>query len=134
MKILLDTHILLWCLADSAKLPSDVVDMLKSNENEIYFSVVSLWEVAIKRAIRTDFIPFDEKVLFSLAIKSGFYKLNLNEAHIFELSKLKRETGSLEHKDPFDKMLICQAKYEGFNFITHDKTLKYYNEDFIKVV
>lgn len=127
MQILLDTHFLIWHAFDeleknSPKSNNIVYDL----ENELYFSSVSLWEIAIKSSLNKPNFNIDVKELEDGLIESGFKQLYISNQHIFELSNLAHV-----HKDPFDRLLIAQAKVENFHFLTVDEKIILYPFDFI---
>ena len=134
MKILLDTHILLWLFFEDHFLSESAREMIRNDENEIYYSVVSVWEVAVKHAVRPEKMFLSGEKFASLCYDSGFDALPLTDRHVFALETLKRAADAPPHKDPFDKMLIAQAKAEGALFLTHDKMLPYYNEECVRLV
>ncbi|MCM1569583.1 MAG: type II toxin-antitoxin system VapC family toxin [Roseburia sp.] len=134
MKIWLDTHILLWALSNDARLPDKARKLIENEENEIYYSIVSLWEVEIKHLTHPDAMTISAEELTEYCEQSGFQKVLIREKHIFALAGLEREEGALSHKDPFDRMLICQAATENMIFVTHDSLLSGYNEPCIMVV
>lgn len=134
-KYLLDTHILLWYVGNSKKLSSTVRDIINDSTNAIYYSIVSLWEAEIKRLKHPDKIldlSTDELVTF--AYNAGLEQLHLNEDHVRMLKTLSRPKDAPPHSDPFDRILISQAKSEGMIFLTHDVLLPYYSEDCIVYV
>lgn len=123
MKILLDTHILLWAISNDARLLEKARKLIENEENEIYYSIVSLWEVEIKRLAHPEVMPISAEQLAVYCEQSGFQRLLIREKHIFALEGLKREENAPPHKDPFDRMLICQAETENMMFITHDSLI-----------
>lgn len=131
MKILLDTHILLWVLSNDAKLSEKARKLVENEENEIYYSIVSLWEVELKRLAHPEAMPVCAKELAEYCEQSGFQRILVMEKHIYALAGLKREENALPHKDPFDRMLICQADVEKMVFITHDSLIPGYNKSCI---
>lgn len=128
MKILLDTHIALWAIADTAKLSDEVLRMLESEKNEVYYSIASVWEVAIKHKIKPEQMPISEEDFSRLCEKTGFTSLPIKKEHIFMLKTLFRPKGTPKHNDPFDRILLAQAKYEELFLITHDSLIPYYGE------
>lgn len=134
MKFLLDTHILLWAISNDARLPEKARKLIEDEKNEIYYSVISLWEVEIKRLAHPEAMPVVAEELAGFCEESGFQRIWVKERHIFALSGLKREKSALPHKDPFDRMLICQALVENMLFITHDSLIPGYNEPCILAV
>lgn len=131
MRILLDTHILLWALSNDAKLPEKARELIKNEENEIYYSVVSLWEVEIKHLAHPDIMPVSAEEISEYCEQSGYKQITIKENHIFTIKGLKRKKNTQPHKDPFDRMLICQADVEKMVFITHDFLIPGYNKSCI---
>ena len=119
MRLLLDTHVLLWSLADSPQI-NPVRDLILSSETEVYISTASWWELAIKIGIGK--ITVDLGVLRAAAAESGFIDLPVLGAHIQTLLTLP-----LLPRDPFDRMLIAQAISEPMRLITNDNTLRAYS-------
>lgn len=128
MKLLLDTHILLWALSDAAQLPQKVRKLLENEENEIYYSLASLWEIQIKYLAHPGQMSFTAEQVAAYCSESGFYRLPIREEHIFCLRNLKRPESAPPHKDPFDRILICQAMTDNMLLITHDRLIPVYNE------
>ena len=127
MKILLDTHILLWTISNDLKLPEKARKLIENEENEIYYSIVSLWD-------HPDAMPVSAEKLAEYCEQSGFQRILIREKHIYALAGLKREENAPPHKDPFDRMLICQASTENMMFITHDSLIPGYNDPCILAV
>lgn len=134
MKVLADTHILLWALSNDARLPEKAAKLIENEENEIYYSIVSLWEVEIKRLAHPELMPLGAKQFAEYCEMSGFHRISVKEKHIFALESLKREEKAPPHKDPFDRMLICQASTENMLFVTHDSLIAGYEEPCILTV
>ncbi len=120
MRILLDTHVLLWTLADSPQIRK-IRDLILSNETEVYISTASWWELAIKIGIGK--IDVDLGVLRAAAAESGFIDLPVLGTHTQTLLTLP-----LLHRDPFDRMLIAQAVSEPMQLITNDNALSEYSK------
>lgn len=131
MKILLDTHIALWAIADSKKLSKEVTQMLESENNQIYYSIASVWEVAIKHNIKPEQMPISEEVFYELCEETGFELLPVEAEHIFAVKSLKRPADAPKHNDPFDRILLAQAKCEDMRFLTHDSLIPYYEEYYV---
>ena len=123
MKVLLDTHIALWTLLDSDKLPIEARNLINQENVEPVFSLISMWEIAIKHAIHPDQMPITGAQFLDYCTQAGFQQLMVYEEHILEVEKLKRDENAPSHKDPFDRMLIAQAKAEGITLLTHDSLL-----------
>lgn len=134
MKILLDTRIALWAMTDTAKLSEEVIRMLESGKNEVYYSIASVWEIAIKHKIRPEQMPISEEEFVRLCEKTGFAQLSIEPEHIFMLKTLTRPADAPKHNDPFDRILLAQAKYEKLSLITHDSLIPYYREKCIMSV
>ena len=134
MKLLLDTHIALWAVSDSKKFSEEVRELLESKENEVYFSIVSAWEIAIKRKLRPDQMPMDEETFVYLCEETGFEMLDIWLPHIFALKNLTRQENAPRHNDPFDRLLLAQAKTEGIRFLTHDSLITGYNEPCVMMI
>ena len=130
MNLLLDTHILIWVHTEDRRLSDKAKELLTNKANIIYYSPISIWESEIKLAIRPNDFLFSGKQLNMLCRAADMILLPLQPEHIFALSTLHySETAPKPHKDPFDRMLICQAKTEGMKFITHDSLIPYYDEE-----
>lgn len=134
MKVLLDTHIALWTIADSNKLDEYSLKILQDANNEVYYSIVSVWEIAIKHQINSVNMPISEEEFVDLCERSGLLRLDIQPEHIFAIKSLSRGEAEQKHNDPFDRLLLSQAKSEGFLFITHDSLIPGYNESCIKKV
>ena len=134
MKYLADTHILLWAMEndmEQSKLPKKAKQILMDSDAEIYYSFVNVWEVALKRARHPEKIPYSAKQFEQLCRQSGFIPLTTVFKHAIEMEKLKYDSESApqDHNDPFDRLLLAQAKAEGMKFITHDHLIPYYHEN-----
>ena len=134
MNLLLDTHILIWAVNDDPALSEKARKMILDPENMIYYSTASIWEVSIKHAIHPDNVTFSGKELSEYCTEAGFQHINITEKHIFALDTLSRPENAPKHNDPFDRILVAQAKSENFLFLTHDSLIPYYEEKFIITV
>jgi len=121
MKLLLDTHILIWAVLDSSRLSREVVELIKAMENDLLFSAASLWEVAIKTGLARDDFDVDVKVLRDELLSRRFGELNVLGTHSYALAGLPPI-----HKDPFDRMLVAQAVTEGVLLVTADPIVARY--------
>ncbi|MDD5242168.1 MAG: type II toxin-antitoxin system VapC family toxin [Sulfuricella sp.] len=126
MRLLLDTHILLWWLAGSAALPKQASKLIADPAGEIFVSVISLWEIAIKSGKGKLEADLDE--ILTQMEKEGFRVLPVTVRHIQSLAQLDSH-----HDDPFDRMLVAQANAEPMRLLTHDKTLGNYGESVLLV-
>ena len=128
MNLLLDTYVAIWALNDDPLLSAKARELILDADNTVYYSVVSVWEVMLKHAKRLADIPFDERDFAEACKEAGFNVLNLTEKHILSVSSLSRPANVREHNDPFDRLLIAQAKAENFSFLTHDALIPDYAE------
>lgn len=128
MNILLDTHILIWALTADEKLSEKAKDFILNPDNIIYYSAASIWEISIKHALHPDKFFFSGKELSSFCIQAGYEPLDISDRHVFALETLKRSENVKPHNDPFDRIMISQAKAENMLFLTHDTLLPDYNE------
>lgn len=134
MKLLLDTHILLWTLADDVRLSEKARKLFENEENDLYYSIASIWEIQMKCLAHPGQMDFTAEQVSHYCKESGFYKLPVNEAHIFYLKELKHIENAPPHKDPFDRIMVCQAAVENMLFVTHDHLIAGYNEPCIYAV
>ena len=116
MNILLDTHIFLWFIADDKRLSNPIKELIKNDENRVYLSAVSIWEATIKNQLGKIDFPKEASLYLSEKRKIHFIEsLSVTEKAIGYLHLLPNH-----HKDPFDRLLICQAIENNFIFITND--------------
>ena len=134
MNLLLDTHIAIWALDDSPELSSKARDLLLDPGNNVYYSVVSVWEVLLKHARRPQNIPFDEKGFSEACQGAGFVPLSLADKKVLAVHALIRPDGARDHNDPSDRLLVAQAKTENLVFLTHDAFMAEYDERCIVAV
>lgn len=128
MNLLLDTHILIWALNDDSRLSEKAKDLILDSDNVIYYSSVSVWEVAIKHEIHPENVTFTGKELSQYCQEAGFLPVELRDKHVYALETIARPDDAPAHHDPFDRMLVAQAKAENLSFLTHDALIPYYNE------
>ena len=134
MKLLVDTHIALWWITGSDKLSRKGLTFLDERENELLVSIASIWEVAIKHRLHPDRVSMSEVEYAKYCGATGFNVLPIKVRHIFALRALTRSEPAPKHQDPFDRIMIAQAKMERMFFLTHDALLPYYNEPCILFV
>ena len=134
MRLLLDTHILIWALADDPRLSEEARMLITDEDNTIYYSTISVWEVSIKHSIHPDNVSFTGKELADYCIEAGFINVEVKDPHVFELETLKRNEDTPKHNDPFDRLLISQAKAENMTLLTHDERLTEYGEKCVSLV
>ncbi|SOE01700.1 type II toxin-antitoxin system VapC family toxin [Caenispirillum bisanense] len=120
--LLLDTHILLWAAGQPERLGRRALDLIKDTRNTPAFSVVSLWEVAIKLGLgRADFRAPDPRVLRRAWLDRGYREIPILSEHAIAVLRLPHL-----HGDPFDRMLIAQAEVEGATLVTADAAIARY--------
>jgi PIN domain nuclease of toxin-antitoxin system len=122
MRILLDTHIFLWFISGDTQLSTDVRDAIREPDNEIYLSAVSVWEVIVKYQLGK--LPLPEHPETYLPKQRDLHQiasLSLDENSVVKLAELP-----LLHRDPFDRMLICQALQNGLIVATVDSAVRAY--------
>lgn len=121
MKLLLDTHLLLWAAGNPNRLSAIARTLIEEPENELFFSAVSLWEIAIKCGLgRSDF-QIDPRVLRRGLLDNGYSELPIISEHALAIDGLPPI-----HKDPFDRMLVAQATVEGITLLTADQLVSQY--------
>ncbi len=128
MKYLLDTHIILWSALDVKKLSRKAKIILENPDNVLYFSPISLWEISIKHAKHPEQMPITSERAKDLALKMGFIELPVRSRHGVDIANLPEI-----HNDPFDRMLITQARSEGIGLISHDDKVIAYGYGIVKV-
>jgi len=122
MKLLLDTHIFLWYISDDQRLQNDKRESIHDPDNEVYLSVVSVWEAIVKYQLGK--LPLPEPPESYLPIQRERHQiasLTLDETSVSYLTKLPPI-----HRDPFDRMLICQANVHGLTIVTVDDIIPQY--------
>jgi PIN domain nuclease of toxin-antitoxin system len=119
VRILLDTHILLWWLADDPALGDRARDVISTPDNLVFYSAASIWEIRIKQAIGKLEIPDDfADVLASQALEP----LAITVSHAHGLQDLPPH-----HRDPFDRLLVAQARHERLTMLTRDQAITEYD-------
>ena len=118
MNLLLDTHVLLWWLNDASALSEKVRTAIADGKNLVFISAVSVWEIRIKEALNKLKIPANFK---SVLADQPFEWLDITHEHAHAIKALPAY-----HSDPFDRMLVAQAKVEGLTLATRDVHLKKY--------
>jgi PIN domain nuclease of toxin-antitoxin system len=121
MKLLLDTHLLLWSAGEPDRLSLEARSLIDNVENELLFSAASLWEVAIKRGLgRADF-RVDTRLLRRGLLDNSYSELPIMSDHVVAIESLPPL-----HKDPFDRILVAQATVEGITLLTTDSLVAQY--------
>ena len=121
MRVLLDTHVLLWAAGVPERLTREARDLIENPGTELVFSAASLWEVAIKHGLGRDDFRVDPRLLRRGLLENGYTELPVAGLHAVALDSLPRM-----HKDPFDRMLVAQAQVEGITLLTADPAVARY--------
>lgn len=121
MKLLLDTHLLLWAAMGSRRLGRKTSALLEDADNTLFFSAASIWEVAIKQQLAKAEFEADAGVLRRGLLDNGYQELPISSAHAVALTHLPPL-----HRDPFDRLLVAQAMVEGITLLTRDAALTAY--------
>ena len=120
MKLLLDTHTLLWALGAPEKLPEYIVEMICNESNDIYVSAASLWEISIKNKKSPEKMPFTATQIRDYCQRAGYYFLSLSIDSVATFDKLTFKNNN----DPFDQILVSQSIANNMRFVTHDEKIK----------
>jgi len=121
VKLLLDTHLLLWAADSIERVPSGARALMSDPQNELLFSAASLWEIAIKSGLNRPDFSVDARRLRRGLIDNGYRELLISSEHACAINTLPPI-----HKDPFDRLLIAQAMIEGILLLTDDATVARY--------
>lgn len=122
----LKEKIAIWSIISTDKLPQELLNEIENYDNEVYASIVSVWEIALKSAKSIEKIPIDDKRFLEYVTKMDFNILPIKTRHIMNLKKLTVKDENVNHKDPFDRMLLSQIEVEDMVFYTKDKMLMNY--------
>ena len=133
MNVLLDTHLVLWFAKGDERLPHDARPLLESTEHAFFVSEISVLEIAIKHAKNPAAMPYSAREFVRLCEDGGFTLRPLGLEAIFAYEDLHFDRVGDLHKDPFDRLLISQAKSEGMILATHDRLLALYGEPCVHV-
>ena len=135
MNILLDTHVIIWALTNDPQLTDEAKALIMDPENTVAISTVSLWEIAVKNQKAPHLCPYHEKEILDYCMKAGYLVMDIKAKHILEIRGLRTKPGAvLTNHDPFDRMLIAQAKSEKYILLSHDRNFEYYGEDCIRAI
>jgi PIN domain nuclease of toxin-antitoxin system len=121
MKLLLDTHLLLWAAGEPNRLSAAARKLIEDKENELLFSAASIWEVIIKRGLGREDFKVDARLLRRGLLDNGYDELPILSDHLVAIDSLPPI-----HKDPFDRILVAQATVEGVTFLTNDSLVAQY--------
>ena len=121
MRLLIDTHLLLWAANDT--LPEEAVSFFTDENNELYFSSATIWEVVIKRSLDRPDFQINPNDLFTGLVNNGYNELPVTSYHSLLVAHLPPF-----HKDPFDRILIAQAMAEGLTLLSSDQMVSRYSQ------
>jgi PIN domain nuclease of toxin-antitoxin system len=121
MKLLLDTHLLLWAAGQPNRLSVAALKLIDNAANELFFSAASIWEVAIKRGLGRDDFQVDPRLLRRGLLDNSYSELPILSDHVVAVDSLPPI-----HKDPFDRLLVAQATVEGIALLTSDSVVAQY--------
>ena len=121
MKLLLDTHVLLWAAGVPDRLSAEARALIDAPEHELFFSAASVWEIAIKRGLGRDDFQVDTRLLRRGLLDNGYSELPVVSEHAVAIDSLPPL-----HKDPFDRLLVAQAMVEGITLLTSDALVAQY--------
>jgi PIN domain nuclease of toxin-antitoxin system len=121
VKLLLDTHVLLWAASSPERLSADARGLIEANDNALLFSAASVWEVVIKCGLGRDDFRVNPRLLRRGLLENGYSELPIASEHAVAVGGLPPI-----HRDPFDRMLVAQATIEGITLLTSDATVARY--------
>jgi len=122
MKLLLDTHLLLWSAHDPKRLTKGARGLIENPQNELLFSAASLWEITIKQSLGRQDFRVDARLLRRGLLDNGYTELPITSEHAINTDQLAHT-----HKDPFDRILLAQAMVQGITLVTNDRKLASYS-------
>ena len=129
MRHLVDTHIFLWLSVGSARIPPDIVNILDDPDNEVFVSIATAWEIAIKVSLGKLNVPLDVQHWVPVQLQaSSLAVLPVSLAHALAVVELP-----LHHRDPFDRLLIAQAQVEDMTLVTADAWFSNYDVRLLRV-
>ena len=118
MKLLLDTHILLWAAGEPQKLPVKIRQLIEDEENTLFFSAASLWEIVIKNGLGRNDFQIEPRMFRSALMDNGYLEVPITSEHVLFVHDLPPL-----HKDPFDRILVAQSSIEGIALLTVDQAV-----------
>lgn len=126
MELLLDTCSLLWALFDDNKLSKQARDLLENDDNDVYISVASLWEIAIKNLKHPDLMPYSLDDVYNIIVNyTDFMILPIRPNHLLVLDGIIKQN---IHQDPFDHIIMATSQVENLPLITCDSNIKRYQD------
>lgn len=128
MNLLLDTHVALWAITDSPKLPQKARELIQSPKTTVWISAASVWEIAIKHGLGRGDMPVSSQDAVRYFRESGYRFLAIEAEHAVAVEDL-----AAHHQDPFDRILVAQALVEPMRLMTHDPLVSLYSDTIIKI-
>ena len=128
MNLLLDTHVALWAITDSPKLPLKARDLIASPRTNVWISTASIWEIAIKHSLSRGDMPISGHEALRYFSESGYRQLPIEAEHAVAVEDLPAHPN-----DPFDRILVAQALVEPMRLMTHDALVALYSDTIIKI-
>ncbi|HTY50523.1 MAG TPA: type II toxin-antitoxin system VapC family toxin [Steroidobacteraceae bacterium] len=128
MNLLLDTHVALWAITDSSKLPKKARELIESHSASIWISAASIWEIAIKHGLDRRDMPVSSRDAMEYFRESGYRFLPVAAEHAVAVEALPDH-----HRDPFDRMLVAQALIEPMRLMTHDAVVARYSDTILEI-
>ena len=128
MKLLLDTHILLWVAGSPEKLSESTRTLLTSPDNSLFFSAASIWEIVIKLGLGRKDFKADPYRLRKMLVLNGYAEVPVTAEHALTVDSLPPL-----HKDPFDRLLLAQARAEGMMLLTVDAVVAQYQDSVMRI-
>lgn len=122
MKLLIDTYAVIWFITEDDQLPAHIKKLIEDTTHTCFVSIASLWEMSIKYSLGKLDLKADLKKIFELIHQSGLTLLPITTTHILTITSL-----DFHHRDPFDRLIIAQAKSEGLTLLSKDTEFKNYN-------
>jgi len=118
MKLLLDTHILLWAAGEPQKLPVKIRQLIEDEENTLFFSAASIWEIVMKNGLGRNDFQIEPRMFRSALMDNGYLELPITSEHVLFVHDLPPL-----HKDPVDRILVAQSSIEGMAVLTVDQAV-----------
>ncbi len=128
MNLLLDTHVALWAITDSPKLPQKARELIQSPKTTVWISAATVWEIAIKHSLGRGDMPVSGQDAERYFRESGYRFLAVEPEHAVAVESLARH-----HQDPFDRILVAQALVEPMRLMTHDSMVALYSDTIIMI-
>lgn len=128
MIYLVDTHVLIWLAVDSPRLGEVARDLLADPDNHIFFSAISIFEIAVKERLSKRGFEVEASAIRRMMIENDFAELAVTGMHAAHVATLP-----LVHRDPFDRLLVAQAMMEGFTLMTADEKIAQYSGPILKI-